>query len=416
MARPLLQLLLFICLAFFNLSAIGLCAISPGLSTNGEQQLSIYDRVETALNQLSLEEKIGQLFIVTADGSAEQLADMSRNYHWGGYIFFTRHAPSLIETMERIEKIQSVSDIFPFIAIDQEGGRVARLSFLTPIPAAASLSSLSPESVHNIAELMAKELRLIGFNLNFAPVMDVNTFHGNPVIGDRAFSHDPYIVAQLGTAFIQGLQKNHVAAACKHFPGHGDTRLDSHYALPTVFLSTERLDQVEILPFRSAVLHNSALIMTAHVHYPALDPLANRPASLSYPIVTQLLRKELGYEGIIITDALNMQAITRHFSVGAAAVTAFRAGVDLLLMPQNPNEAYLALLNSVRQGDIPLDRLNDSVRRILRLKYWLKEDNYRYLPFSARLAFARAEIASPKHRQLMKSFLSNQQHSGETQN
>ena len=380
-----------------------------------EMQYSLHEKIETALHQLSLNEKIGQLFIVAADGSAEQLAAQSRKYHLGGYIFFARHTPTLAATMQKIEQVRSATRLYPFIAVDQEGGRVARLSYTTPIPPAASLASLSAQSVYCVADLLGRELRLLGFNVNFAPVMDVNTYQSNPVIGDRAFSQDPYLVARLGSSFIQGLQAHRVAAAAKHFPGHGDTRLDSHYELPIVTHNADRLDRIEIMPFRAAIRTGSAMIMAAHVYYPALEPVANLPASLSGRILTQLLREELGYHGIIITDAMNMQAVTRSHSAGNAAVASFLAGADILLMPQNLEEAFQAIFIAVEQGIISIDRLNDSVRRILRLKFWLQENERDMLPFNDRLTLAQKLVGSAQHRRLMNHYLQNLDIIGDSQ-
>lgn len=375
-------------------------------ATDDTRQLLLAARIEKTINNLQLEEKVGQLFIVTVDGDSNELTALLHSFHPGGFIFFARHTTNLQATMQRIEQVKTGSRLLPFIAVDQEGGRVARLDFTTPIPSAASLSSLSPSTLLRIGGLLGQELQSLGFNLNFAPVIDVATRPDNPVIGDRSFSSDPATVALLGSAFIKGMQQSGVAAAAKHFPGHGDTHQDSHLELPIVTHSVERLESVEILPFRAAIRAQVAMIMLAHVHYPALDPRPSLPASLSKPIITDLLRKELQYGGIVITDAMNMKAITNNLAAGHAAVTALKAGVDIILMPENFPEAYHAVLKAVQQGVIPLSQIDDSLHRILRVKLELPTD-YLQHSFDARLEHAQNTVGSSKHRTLMDQLLNN---------
>ena len=199
-------------------------------------------------------------------------------------------------------------------------------------------------------------------------MVDVATRSENPVIGDRAFSSDTVKVAIQGAAFINGLQSAGISATAKHFPGHGDTRTDSHLTLPVVDHSRDRLERVELLPFQAAVNANVDVVMIGHLHLPALDPSPDLPATLSRPIVSGLLREQLGYEGIIISDAMNMRAVTDGFSSGQAAVMAFKAGVDIILMPAEFFAAYNAMLVAVQTGEISQSRLDESLRRILSLK------------------------------------------------
>jgi len=337
-------------------------------AVTGEAKPLANEQAVIQLNQLSLVEKISQLFIIAPDGNYAEQTGPAALYPPGGYILFSRHVPTLPETVQLIDKLRESATIAPFIAVDQEGGRVARLSFTTPLPAARALEMLPGENLTRIGRLLGQELYSLGFNLDFAPVLDVATRADNPVIGDRAISADPYVVAKLASAFIQGLQSAGIAATGKHFPGHGDTRSDSHLTLPVVDHSNERIDSVELLPFRAAIEANVAMIMVGHLHYPALDPTPGLPATLSQPVINDLLRKQLGYEGLIITDAMNMRAITDGFEAGPAAVLALKAGVDIILMPQNYPAAYQAVLSAVESGEIPLSRLDESVLRILRLK------------------------------------------------
>jgi len=373
-----------------------------------KRQLMLDQVAGEVLNRLSLEEKIGQLFIVAANDNSAHITDLIKSFHVGGFIFFSAHTGSIEETMRQIELIRSASRIAPFIAVDQEGGRVARLSFVTKTPQTSLLSALSPSSLFNIGGLLGHELHSLGFNLNFAPVMDVATRTDNPAIRERSFGNDPYQVAFLGRAFINGLQNSGVAAVAKHFPGHGDTATDSHYELPVVSHSSDRLDAVEILPFRAAVQTDVAMIMMAHVHYPSLDSTRDWPASLSRPIVTDLLRTELQYRGVIITDAMNMKSVTRLLPSGPAALAAVKAGADIILMPVNLPEAFHTVLSAVRTGSIPISQIDESLRRILRVKFQYSSRTPQ-APFQARLNYALETVGSPQHNKWMSRFLHDQQ-------
>jgi len=376
------------------------------LAVTGEAKPLVSKQAMTRLNQLSLAEKIGQLFIITPDENYAEPTGSAMLYPPGGYILFSRHVPTLPETVQLIDKLRASTTIAPFIAVDQEGGRVARLSFTTPLPAARALELLPGENLTRIGRLLGQELYSLGFNLDFAPVLDVATRADNPVIGDRAISADPYVVAKLMPSFIQGLQSAGIAATGKHFPGHGDTRSDSHLTLPVVDHSLERIDSVELLPFRAAIQANVAMIMIGHLHYPALDPTAGLPATLSQPVIIELLRNHLGYEGLIITDAMNMRAITDGFESGPAAVLALKAGVDIILMPQNYPAAYQAVLSAVENGEISLSRLDESVLRILRLKQRLAA--YKPNPVFPVDRFDEiASIGSPAHREWLSVLLQN---------
>ena len=358
--------------------------------------------IEDRIRRMTLEEKIGQLFIISADGDLENLI---RNYHAGGIVLFTRHAPNISQTMQLIEKARRASSIPLFIAVDQEGGPVSRLSYATAIPAARNLGMLSDSSMQNIGLLVGRELQALGFNMNFAPVLDVDTCEENPVIGKRSFSRDPYTVARLGSAYIRGLHSAGIVAVGKHFPGHGDTRTDSHFELPVVTQSEERLHTLELLPFRAAIAAGVDAIMMAHVSYPALDPTPNWPASLSRPIITQTLRNELEYPGIIVTDAMNMKAITNLKTSGLAAKTALMAGADIILMPAHFPVAYHLLLTAAKSGEIPVSRINTSVRRILSLKIRLPD--HQSIPFDKRLDHAMKTVGSPAHRLWLERILND---------
>ena len=395
---------IFILVLLLCLSGSPVEAVLAKASLDSENNRSLMDRVESHLARLTLEEKIGQLFIIAPDSDWEY---QLRTFHPGGVVLFSRHTPTLASTMQILERVRLLSPLPPLLAVDQEGGRVSRLPFATPIPPARKLSALSGPAAKNLGMLVGRELRALGFNLNFAPVLDVDTRTDNPVIGDRSYSADPYEVARLGRAYIQGLHDSGIATSAKHFPGHGDTNADSHLVLPCVELSRERLETIELLPFRAAILAKTDSIMVAHVSYPAWESRTNWPASLSRPIVTEILRNELGYTGLIITDAMNMKAISSSFSPGVAAKTAFLAGVDIILMPEDFPAAYAAILQAVRSGEIPGSRLNESVRRILTLKLQLPDD--RSIPYPNRLRKAENLVGSAAHRQWLSQILNEAQ-------
>jgi beta-N-acetylhexosaminidase len=257
------------------------------------------------------------------------------------------------------------------ISIDQEGGRVSRLpKDFTIFPPSDVLGRCnSSELAYAAGATVAKELRAVGVNMNMAPVLDVNSNPANPVIGDRAFGTTPDVVCQLGLATAAGLQDNRIAACGKHFPGHGDTNADSHKELPVVEASRERLEAVEFPPFRRAVAQNVASLMTAHVLYRALDP--ELPATLSPLIITNSLRRELQYDGMVLTDDLEMHAIIDHYGIEDAAVRAILAGCDVLLICKDRDRevaAFEAMERAMEAGAIAPDRLDQSVARIARVK------------------------------------------------
>ena len=334
--------------------------------------------IEATLNRMSIDEKIGQLLIVGIGGkqvSQVAKAHITKRFA-GGIILFRRNIQSPQQVANLTTELQQVAVQTPnaiplFIAIDQEGGIVTRLKKgATVFPGNLALGATRSESLAEKAgEITALELAAVGINLNFAPVMDINTNPRNPVIGVRAYGDSPMLVSQLGTAYIRGLQANGVLATAKHFPGHGDTHVDSHKKLPTVGHDEERMNAVELAPFRAAIEARVAAMMSAHILYPALD--ADTPATLSHRVLTGLLREQLGFEGLIITDDLEMQAIDAHYQTGNAAVMAIQAGADIVMVPwslKKQQQAYNALRNAVKRGKISRTRLEASVRRILKTK------------------------------------------------
>ena len=307
------------------------------------------------------------------DTIPDELRAVAREYDLGGIILFGRNVEAPEQVAELAHDSQGMSHELPlWVSIDQEGGRVARLGEpFTVWPPMCTLGRSGEVALaQRFSRALARELRAVGVSLDYAPVLDVHSNAKNPVIGDRALSDAAEEVASLGSAIISGLQDEGVAACGKHFPGHGDTSADSHHELPVVEHPPERIREVELLPFQAAVASDVAMIMTAHVLYPALDD--EFPATLSRVIVTDMLRHELGFAGLIATDDLSMQAITSQRSVEDACVSAVTAGCDLLLLCAPDVEQQVrsveALIRAVESKAIPVTRIEDAMARQHRVK------------------------------------------------
>ena len=308
------------------------------------------------------------------------LLEMISRYHIGGVIFFARNVQSPQQMAELINELQQTASESGnpglFIAIDQEGGRVARLTEdkgFTEFPSAMAIGATDgPENAYRMASAMAAEMRTVGINVDFAPDLDVNNNPDNPVIGTRSFGSDPNQVAAFGAAFARGLQENGILAFGKHFPGHGDTGTDSHIALPLVSHDRARLEQIELVPFKSAIAAEFAGIMSAHVTFPAIDINPGMPATLSHRVLTGLLRDELGFQGLIATDSLEMGALAENgYPPPVAAALAFAAGADLLLFNRDHvmhKQAFANLVQTFNEGNVSQGQLDSSVRRILDAK------------------------------------------------
>jgi beta-N-acetylhexosaminidase len=323
----------------------------------------------------SLRRQIGRLLVAGFDGLQlpSELRSLARDFGLGGVILFARNVGEPGQVAElSYEAAKLVPDMPVWVSIDQEGGRVARLRApFTEWPPMATLGrSGDLRLAERFARALAAELRAVGVTLDYAPVLDVHTNSRNPVIGDRALSGKSEEVARFGAALIRTLQAEGIAACGKHFPGHGDTHTDSHLELPLVEHPPERLRQVEFLPFRAAVEARVASIMTAHVLVPSLDE--QRPATLSRRIVSGLLREELGYEGVILSDDLEMKAIANEYSVPSAAVLAVEAGCDGVLICSGNHDlqvvALESLIHAVEENRLPFGRIEDALTRQLRAK------------------------------------------------
>ncbi|RAP73426.1 glycoside hydrolase family 3 N-terminal domain-containing protein [Paenibacillus montanisoli] len=328
----------------------------------------------------------------------------------GGLILFEKNIVGAEQVAALTHGLQAeAGDIPLFMAIDQEGGVIKRIPGGTNLPGQMALGAAGDEPLAKAAgRLTGEELKALGVQLDFAPVLDINSNPDNPIIGMRAFSSDPDLVTRLGLAEMKGLQEAGVIPAVKHFPGHGDTTVDSHLGLPVLNHDRERLDAVELKPFRAAIASGAEMIMSAHIAFPAVDNerVVSRkdgssvpvPATLSKNVLSGLLRGELGYKGVIISDAFTMNGIVEHFGEEQAVVRAVNAGVDIILMPQDPAKAHKALVNAVKSGTVSRDAVHAAVKRILELKakYGLFEE--RGSSLSDRLDALKAVIGTASHR------------------
>jgi len=366
---------------------------------------------------MTVEEMVGQLFIAAcrrdASGdpaltASQGFDDLITTYRPGGVILFASNVDTIDQTATLIADTQGMSAIPLFISIDEEGGRVSRIGAnpamaATDFPPMADVGAAGdPDLARSVGRVMGEDLYALGFNMDFAPVADVFTNPENTVIGDRAFSGDPRTAGAMVGAFVDGMQSAGVAAVVKHFPGHGDTSADTHKGTVRVSHDLARLREVEFVPFRAGIDAGCAGVMSAHIEAPHVTG-DDTPATLSHMMLTDILRGELGFTGLIITDALEMKAISGVYGSGEACVRAFLAGADLLLLPLSMENGYQGVLAAVQDGTIGEDRLRDSVIRVLSVKYDLglfddtqRPDPHTVLGSEEHLAVARAvEAANP---------------------
>ncbi|RKQ28663.1 beta-N-acetylhexosaminidase [Oceanobacillus halophilus] len=380
-----------------------------------------YHVIDNAIKGMTLQEKIGQMLMPdfrnwNGENVTEMLPEIEQliqEYHLGGVILFAENVVTTEQTARLVADYQEASEKYGLLmTIDQEGGIVTRLQSGTHMPGNMALGATrSPETAENVGQVIGAELQALGINMNLAPVLDVNNNPDNPVIGVRSFGESPELVADMGTAYIQGLQNTGVAATAKHFPGHGDTDVDSHLGLPEVPHDKERLLEVELFPFQQAMEKGIDAVMTAHVTFPEIDDTKvisqkdgkeiSLPATLSHKVLTGLMREEMGYDGVIITDALNMAAITEHFGSVDAVIQSVKAGTDIILMPVGLEEVADGLMEAVETGEITEERIEESVKRILTLKIErgiIQSENP--LPVDEIVANAEEIVGSDAHKQV----------------
>lgn len=337
--------------------------------------------VDEAMKQMTLEQKIGQLFIVCTDSldfnaETEMTDEMKTNlekYQPGGVILFSFNLDHREQTTEFIQDMKETTKIPMFISVDEEGGNVARIANTdgmgtTKFPSMATIGETGdPSQAYTVGDTVGREISELGFNLDFAPVADLSTNEDNTEIGERSFGSDPDLVSQMVSQEVKGLQNNGVSAALKHFPGQGNAGEDTHKGYVNLDVTIDGLRDNEFLPFEEGIAAGADMIMMSHVSVKGITQ-SDIPASLSSLMVNDILREELQYDGIIITDAMNMKIITKFYEAGQAAVSAIKAGNDMILMPDNFESAYEAVSEAVEEGTLSEKRINASVRRILEVK------------------------------------------------
>jgi len=364
-SRYLLNRLISLCLIVFSLNSY----------SQGPEFMKYYEHpwVDSLLSSLSVEEKIAQsIFVATWSnrdiGHYTEIEQVIKKHDIGGLIFFQGN-PS--KQVELINYYQSISRVPLAIALDGEWGSGMRLDSMQDYPYQMTLGAISNDSlIYEMGKRVAVEFKFLGLTINLAPVADINNNPANPVINYRSFGENRKLVAQKVVSYFRGMQDNGILATAKHFPGHGDTNTDSHYDLPLIKHSRERFDSLELYPFRQAIEEGIGAVMSAHLNIPALDSTSSLPSTLSKPIMTGLLKEELGFRGLAITDAMNMQGITDLYAPGVADAMAYEAGNDILEYVMDVELAINTIKDYYEQGRISSERIDNTCRKILAFKYW----------------------------------------------
>ena len=341
------------------------------------------DKLQKNIEEMSLNEKIGQMLIVGFDGQNinENIKSLILDNHVGGVIFFSNNVESLegvINLTNELKKINT-SNKFPlFIAVDEEGGSVSRTpnEFLA-IPSAQYIGAFDDENInYNIGKIIADELKQQGYNMDFAPSLDILSNPYNTVIGDRSYGETSDIVSRLGIKTMEGIRDSSIVSVIKHFPGHGDTDVDSHYGLPLVEKSLAELKELELIPFENAIKAGADAIMISHILLTKID--SENPATMSKEVITNVLRENMEFDGVVITDDMTMGAIIENYDIGEASVKSINAGADIILVChgyENELNVINSIKNAVKNNIISEERINESVYRILKLKEKYKITN-----------------------------------------
>jgi beta-N-acetylhexosaminidase len=350
----------------------GSSAASPDTAGHSEE----VDPVKEQIENMTLEEKIGQLVIVGADGYNidANSKQMIEKYHVGGFILFKRNiqdSKQMLDLLNSMKGTNRINKIPLFLSIDEEGGRVSRLpDEFVKFPANKEIGKLNNSDLsRQVGSIIGEELTQFGMNMDFAPVLDINSNPKNPVIGDRSFGTDPGIVSKLGVQTMKGIQSKNIISVVKHFPGHGDTSTDSHVGLPRVNNNLERLKGFELKPFAEAIKNGADAVMVAHILLPQIDP--GNPASFSKTIISDVLRRDMKFDGVVITDDFTMGAIVQNYNIGQAAVKSIQAGSDIVLVCHDFDKqtaVISALKMAADTGKLTMERIDESVYRILKLK------------------------------------------------
>ncbi|WP_299820452.1 glycoside hydrolase family 3 N-terminal domain-containing protein [uncultured Pontibacter sp.] len=359
--------------------------------------------VDSVFNALTPDERIAQLIIIEAfsDQGPKYEADVLRlikKYKVGGLIYF-QGGP--VRQAKLTNKYQAASKVPLFISMDAETGVGMRLDSTVHYPFQQMLGAVADNGlIYSMGAQVAAEFKRLGMHINFAPVADINNNPANPIIGYRAFGEDRLDVTGKSLAFMRGMQENGIIAVAKHFPGHGDTDVDSHHDLPIIPFTKERLDSLELYPFKELIAHGVGGIMVAHMHIPMLDSTQNLPSTLSKPIVKGLLKRDLQFKGLVITDAMVMKGVTKYFKPGEAEARALIAGNDILERLNNVPKAIKAIKEAVARGELSQKELDEKCRRVLRAKQWLGLDKYKPIELDNLYEDLNSTLADSTNRDL----------------
>ncbi len=333
------------------------------------------ERIENILKSMSLEEKVGQIMVCGFDGThpSGEIKRLIRDYHLGNVILFKRNIEDPGQIRNLTSELQGMSKIPLTMAVDQEGGIVTRLTApFTVFPGSmATAATGDPNNAYLEGLTMAKEMRAVGLNWNLAPVVDVNDLPQNPGIGVRSYSDEPHTVAKYASEFVRGLHDGKVAGCAKHFPGKGHSAKDAHMEMPTVDRDMNDLVKIDLFPFRELINDGIDAIMPSHVYYPALCESEDLPATLSSSVMTDLLKNQMDFNGVVVTDDLEMGGITKSIKGSDAAWRSLLAGADIVMICHTYDEqikTFEKIIEKVKFGNIPIERLNDAVRRVLSMK------------------------------------------------
>ncbi|MDP2088939.1 MAG: glycoside hydrolase family 3 N-terminal domain-containing protein [Flavobacteriaceae bacterium] len=361
---------------------------------------------DSILKTLSVEQKIGQLFMIAAYSNMDEkhyqtTENLVQQYQLGGLIFM-QGTP--LKQAELTNRYQQKSKIPLLIGFDGEWGLSMRLKESYQYPWNMTLGAIRDNDlIEQFGQQLGRQLKRIGVHVNFAPVVDVNTNPLNPIIGNRSFGENKVNVAEKAMAFTKGIQSERILASAKHFPGHGDTDKDSHKTLPTISFDASRIDSVELYPYKKLIESGIGSVMVAHLNVPSLDTVKNIPSTLSYKIVTELLKEKLAYNGLIFTDALNMKGVLNGGESGSVELAAFLAGNDMLLFSEKIQEAIAKIKLAVDNGIISDERLNYSVRKILETKYWVGLNNFKPIVLDGLQEAVNAIENEVLHRKLIEN-------------
>ena len=329
--------------------------------------------VDSVFNKLSKKEKIAQMFFVAAytnktQAFSDSIAKVIKHEKIGGLVFFQGGPGRQVILTNRYQKKARVPLL---IASDGEWGLGMRLDSAMSYPYQMALGAVQDkELIYKMGLEVAKDFKRVGMHMNLAPVVDVNNNAKNPVINYRSFGEDKYNVAEKGAAYLKGMQDGGLLVSIKHFPGHGDTDVDSHFDLPQLKFTKERLDSLEMYPFKELIKQGSAGVMIAHMNIPSLDATPNMPSTLSKPIVTTILKEQIGFKGIVISDAMGMKGVVKYFKDGEADVMGIIAGNDILELSENSKRAVKMVRQAIKDQRLSIERIDESVKKILTAKYW----------------------------------------------